>query len=67
MNYEMTFYHKDGRRGIFDDEENEANQYDDIPSFPPTKKITDFESQSVEKPDVNMTGMSFKKKKRKRS
>lgn len=28
------------------------------------KKITDFESQSVEKPDVNMTEVSFKKRKR---
>ncbi|KAL4213138.1 hypothetical protein AB4K20DRAFT_1864668 [Rhizopus microsporus] len=26
MDHEMTFYHKHGRRGIFDDKENEVNQ-----------------------------------------
>ena len=33
MGFEMTFYHEDGRESIFDDKENEANQYDEIPSL----------------------------------
>lgn len=33
MDFEMIFYHEDGRGGMLDDKGNEANQYDGIPSF----------------------------------
>lgn len=68
MGFEMTFYHEDGRESIFDDKENEANQYDEIPSLC-LKKITDlrkmvkndiyFASQLAEEPDANMTEVSL--------
>ncbi|EIE79588.1 hypothetical protein RO3G_04293 [Rhizopus delemar RA 99-880] len=29
----MILYHENGRIGIFDDKGNEANRYDEIPSF----------------------------------
>lgn len=36
----MILYHENGRIGIFDDKGNEANRYDEIPSFR-LKKVTD--------------------------